>query len=147
MKVWILAASLAALALGACQKKAEWPAAAADVFKGHGARGRYVAVGIYAPGVLWEQLAPAPAADGAPAPDPAGATLKDDDQIIVTLDSASGELRQCGNLSGHCIGFNPWAKPLRAGQSAPTALQKHMQQLQEEADAAAKAEIERSQRP
>lgn len=57
-----------------------------------------------------------------------------------------GELRQCGNLSGHCIGFNPWAKPLEAGQSAPVQLLKHAQQLQEESEAAAKAETAESER-
>ena len=52
------------------------------------------------------------------------------------MDSATGELRQCGNLSGHCIGFNPWSRPLGSGQSAPVLLLKHAQQLQDEAAAA-----------
>jgi hypothetical protein len=65
--------------------------------------------------------------------DPAAATLDDDDHIVVVLDSATGQLRQCGNLSGHCIALNPWAKTATA-QGAPAALLKHARQLAEEAE-------------
>jgi len=123
MRSLIAPALMGALALAGCQKKEE---AAASPFGGLGQRGRFVAVGLYEPGQMWEQLTAA-----APS-DPAQATLKDDEQVIVAMDSATGELRQCGNLSGHCIGLNPWAKPLAAGHGAPTPLLKHAQQLQEE---------------
>ena len=137
MKAWFVVAGLAAVLLGACQKKAEAPAT--GLFGGNGPRGRYVAVGLYSPGQMWAHLKPAPAPAEPPA-DPDAATLADDEQIIVVMDSATGELRQCGNLSSHCIGFNPWAKPLGATQSAPVQLLKHAQQLHEEAEAAARSE-------
>jgi hypothetical protein len=46
----------------------------------------------------------------------------DDQAIIVVVDSATGEIRSCGDLSGYCIGQNPWKKPLASGQGAPVAL-------------------------
>ena len=152
MKSWIVVAAFAALALGGCQKKEEAPAAEATGDSvSRGKPGRYVAVGFYTPGVLWEQVTSKsePAAETSaettktPAPaetDPAAANLKDDDQILVVMDSKTGELRQCGNFSGHCIGFNPWSRPLGSGQSAPVQLLKHAQQLQEEVEAAMKSE-------
>ena len=137
MKAWFVVAGLAALLLGACQKKAETPAT--GLFGGNGPRGRYVGVGFYNPGQMWVHLKPA-LAPAEPSADPGAATLADDEQIIVVMDSATGEFRQCGNLSGHCIGFNPWAKPLGVAQSAPVQLLKHAQQLREEAAAAATSE-------
>lgn len=123
----VVTAALAALAMAGCQKASE-PAPRPSA----GAKGRYVGVGIYAPGQMWEQLVrPVDRAV-----DPTGATLRDDEQIIVVLDSATGELRQCGNLSGHCIGLNPWARPLPAGDGLPAALRKHAQELSAEAEAA-----------
>jgi len=91
------------------------------------AKGRYAGVGIYSPGPMWEQLGP-PAASG----NPAVATLRDDEKIIVVTDTRTGELRQCGNLSGHCIALNPWAKPLAPGHAAPVRVLKHAHQLQAE---------------
>jgi hypothetical protein len=77
---------------------------------------------------MWAQIA------GAPAPGAGSqAKLSDDEQIIVVLDSQTGELRQCGNISGFCVGMTPWAKP--AGASAPLAVAKHEDQLQAEAEA------------
>lgn len=77
--------------------------------------GRYVGIGIYSPGQMWQRLAgPARAADEG------AATLRDDEQVIVVVDSQTGELRQCGNLSGHCIRMNPWS-----GQPAPARLNAH----------------------
>ena len=38
-------------------------------------------------------------------------------RCIVVVDSQTGEIRQCGNLSGHCIGMNPWLP--RSGRAAP----------------------------
>ena len=130
MKLWVIAA-LALLTLAGCTKKAEETMAPGGAPQG---RGRFVGVGIYAPSRLWEQLAAEPAADGArPAPtDPAAATLKNDSEIIVVLDSSTGQLRQCGNLSGVCISMRPWAK---AGP-APARLLKHEADLQREAEAA-----------
>jgi len=77
--------------------------------------GRYVGIGIYSPGQMWQRLAGA-----ARSGDGAAATLRDDEQVIVVLDSRTGEIRQCGNLSGHCLRMNPWS-----GQPAPARLTEH----------------------
>lgn len=126
MKMLVLA--VATLAVAGCQKTHEGLSGASG-----GARGRYVGVGIYSPGQLWAELIrPATAAA-----DPAQATLADDEEIIVVLDSGTGELRQCGNLSGHCIGFNPWTASLAKGQGMPAQLLKHARDLAAEAEAEA----------
>jgi hypothetical protein len=87
-------------------------------------RGRYAGVGVYTPGEPWaRQSAPAPAS-------PAAAKLADDEAVIVVIDSRSGEVRACGDLSGHCVRMNPWiaarATPVdlapRAGISADAAV-------------------------
>jgi len=96
-------------------------------------RGRYVGVGIYSPGTMWTQIVVANQPK-----DPAASKLNDDDQVIVVLDSNTGELRQCGNLSGYCIGMNPWSKPLGASQMAPLPVSKHAEELQAEAVPVAK---------
>ncbi|HEV2817696.1 MAG TPA: hypothetical protein VGW40_10825 [Allosphingosinicella sp.] len=85
---------------------------------GHGPRhgGRYLGIGIYSPGAMWQRLAGVERAQ-----DDAAATLRDDEQIIVVVDSQTGEVRQCGNLSGHCIRMNPWS----AQQPAPVRLSEH----------------------
>ena len=66
--------------------------------------------------------------------DAAAANLGDDDHVIVVVDSRTGEIRQCGNYSGHCIGMNPWAGPLGQGQAAPVPLTKHAADLAREAE-------------
>ena len=135
MKILVLATALAAsLVVGGCQR-------AGGSISGPpgGSRGRYVAVGIYSPGQMWSQLVRA----STPQADPAAANLDDDEQVIVVLDSATGEVRQCGNLSGHCIGLNPWSRPMAEGQGAPARLLKHAQELQEEQDVQLKRGPER----
>jgi hypothetical protein len=112
MKPWVIAAAaLAALSLAGC--------------KGHvnaantGHHGRYVGIGIYAAGTAWSKMvADQPA-------DPAAAKTTDDDQVIVVVDSDTGEIRQCGDLTGYCVGMNPWTKSLTASQSAPVRLNGH----------------------
>lgn len=79
--------------------------------------GRYVGVGHYTPGEGWRERLRTEAPK-----DPAAARPADDEQVIIVLDSVTGEVRQCGNLSGHCIGMNPWSQALAAGQKAPLAL-------------------------
>jgi len=133
----ILVLALCALPLAACQKVGE---AAAEAGK-PGARGRYVGVGIYSPGRLWAELAQPPPAMS----DAAAANLDDDDHVIVVVDTATGELRQCGNLSGHCLTSNPWAKTTSA-QPAPAKMLKHLADLMAE-DRAASAAAERASRP
>ncbi len=127
MKVWIACAAAAALGLGGCQKSAD--TAAGMLGGGHG-KGRYFGVGLYPAGRMWSQVVRA-----AGAKDPSASLPKDDEQVIVVLDSATGELRQCGNLSGACIAMNPWSKPLAASQQAPVLLGKHAEQLDAEAEA------------
>lgn len=126
MKSLILIGLAAALALGGCQKAVDSPAVGAAFSP----RGRFVGVGIYTPGQMWTQLVRA----DAPA-HPAAATLNDDEQVIVVLDSKTGEVRQCGSLSGHCLAMNPWAIKLAVAQQTPVTVLKHARQLAEEAAA------------
>src|SRR5687768_5621721 len=112
--------------MAACQKTSASAEAAPGGLFGKPA-GRYVGVGHYSPGEMWTQVVRQAASQ-----DPAASNAGDDDEIIVVLDSKTGEVRQCGNLSGHCIGFNPWAKPLAAGERAPIPLLKHREQLRQE---------------
>ena len=89
---------------------------------------RFLGIGVYPASDLWQHLAgPNRSAD------PHAATLQDDTQVIVIVDSNSGEIRQCGNMSGHCIGMNPWAAALGQGRAAPVALDKHQADLDREA--------------
>jgi hypothetical protein len=113
------AAVLALAALASCSKKASdggggvsaWPL-------GHG---RYFGVGIFQPGRMWLQLAHGPRTGKT-----AAATLQDDEEVIVVIDSHTGEVRECGNLSGYCISLQPWA-----ATGAAAAVLKHAGQLDE----------------
>jgi hypothetical protein len=80
-------------------------------------QGRYLGIGIYDAGPLWQELA-----NGEPPKDPKAATLADDSEVVVVVDSATGEIRQCGNFSGRCLSLNPWRGPAGA---APAALVRH----------------------
>ena len=105
--------SLALVVLGGCHRGSYWNEA--------GNRGRYQGVGLYNADRMWAHLA------GVSAPiDHAAARLTDDTQVIVVVDSQTGELRQCGNLSGHCVGMNPWAGQVRP---TPQLLSKHAEEL------------------
>ena len=83
-------------------------------------RGRYAGVGIYAPGPGWrlQSAGQRPLADRA-------ARLSDDGAVIVVIDSRTGEVRGCGDLSGYCIGMNPWRADLAKPQQAPVDLTEH----------------------
>ncbi|MBW8815494.1 MAG: hypothetical protein JF588_18895 [Caulobacterales bacterium] len=107
---------LGTAALAGCQKAGPSPAGVSWL----SGKPRYVGVGIYAAGRMWAQLVQAQAAK-----DPAAATLDDDEQVIVVIDSATGELRQCGNLSGYCTRMNPWS-----ATPSPAAVVRHAVQLQ-----------------
>lgn len=121
MKRVLLIPVLASAGLAGCNQPR-------SISEAPGSHGRYASAGTYSAGRMWSQIA------GAQAPkDAATAKLSDDEQIIVVLDSQTGELRQCGNISGFCVDMNPWAKP--AGASAPLAVAKHEDQLQAEAEA------------
>jgi hypothetical protein len=84
--------------------------------------GRYVGVGIYAPQAQWSKMTAAQQANAAPAARPI-----DDEAIIVVVDSTTGEVRECGDLSGYCVGYNPWRTPLSPGQTAPVSLTEQVQ--------------------
>ncbi len=95
--------------------------------------GRYAGIGTYPADRLWSRIA---AADK-PA-DAAAATVEDDGQIIVVVDSHTGEIRQCGNLSGYCIGMHPWAGATRA---APARLTAHAVDVARETEEGQDAEL------
>jgi hypothetical protein len=130
MKPWIVCAAIAVLGVSGCAKPVDW----ADESRGapHG-KGRYIGVGLYHAGRMWAQVVDAEAPK-----DAAASRAKDDEEIVIVLDSSTGELRQCGNLSGACIAMNPWAKPLVAPRQAPVLLNKHAEQLDAEAEANAR---------
>lgn len=92
--------------------------------------GRYTGIGTYPAGQLWGQMAGIKPPD-----DPASARIGDDEQIIVTIDSHSGEVRQCGDRSGHCVAINPWR-----GTNAPVKLNQHAADLVAENEAVAASE-------
>lgn len=117
MKLWIIGFALtAALGVGACQKAA---APADTTLAAH--HGRYVGIGIYTPGTPWTKLVAA----GTP-PDTPAARAIDDQAIIVVTDSDTGEIRACGDLTGYCVGMNPWNKALVPAQTAPINLTEHV---------------------
>ena len=100
-------------------------------------QGRYAGIGTYDAGTLWSQMS-----EGKAPADPAAARLEDDDQVIVVVDSHSGEVRQCGNHSGFCVTMNPWAAQ-GPRTEAPVKLKKHMSDLVEEAQ----SETEKAAQP
>lgn len=138
----LLTAATAALALGGCQKKEEEAASEAVGAKvGPGSRGRFIAVGLYRPGQMWTRLERPTATKNAAPANPAAANLDDDEQVVVVLDSTTGELRQCGNLSGHCIAMNPWSQ---TAQGAPALVREHAADIAkawEKAQAASDVEV------
>src|ERR1700722_10612226 len=82
--------------LGGCRRSGVFPG-------GDHRGGRYTGVGIYVPNVAWTKMVE----DERPKSE-ATATLADDEAIIVVTDSQTGEVRSCGDLSGHCVSMNPW---------------------------------------
>jgi hypothetical protein len=124
--VWLVVV-LPALCLGACSPP--------PIDSRQAERGRFSGVGIYFVDRMWSQIA------GAEAPkSPATARLKDDTEVIVVVDSRTGEIRQCGNLSGFCVGMNPWNRPLSSAQGEPLSVLKHAEDLEREDKAKLKPE-------
>jgi hypothetical protein len=126
MRGLILGAATAMPFLAGCSAPADGPAA--DLAR----HGRYVGVGIYPAGQMWSQVVVANAPK-----DAAASRSSDDEQVIVVVDSATGELRQCGNLSGYCVGMNPWRGKLAPSQIAPVPLTRHADHLTQKVTAAA----------
>ena len=88
---------------------------------GAATHGRYSGVGLYSPGRQWTKMMAAQQAADSPSARPA-----DDQVIIVVQDSATGDIRACGDLTGYCIGMNPWKTALVSGQMAPVRLTEHV---------------------
>jgi len=130
MRIAVCAIVIAmAMGLSACDRS---PDIASSPHRGGG---RYFGIGIYPADQLWSQLAESDANK-----DASRALRADDGQIIVVVDSRTGEIRQCGNLSGYCVTMNPWSAPLSAGRSTPVSLSKHASDLEREAVEEAEAQ-------
>jgi hypothetical protein len=113
MLLRLLAVAIAFVSVAACKKSSD------AGFESKAAHGRYAGVGIYTPGAPWTKLLAAETAN------PAGARPIDDQAIIVVIDSQTGEVRACGDLSGTCVGMNPWKSAMAASRVAPVALTEH----------------------
>ena len=100
------------------------------------ASGRYAGIGTYDAGRLWGEMAGATAST-----DAAAANLRDDEHVIVVIDSHTGEVRQCGDHSGFCVAMNPWSAS-GSRIDAPVKLEKHAADLaaEDEAEAAIPAQ-------
>ena len=107
----VVAATIVTASLGACSEQNL-------VSSTH--HGRYVGIGIYHPEEPWTRMVGA----DAPKVTPAARTI-DDQAIIVVEDSDTGEIRACGDLTGFCIGMNPWKTALASSQIAPINLTQH----------------------
>lgn len=83
--------------------------------------GRYIGLGTYSAGALWSKMALTGQAKSVTAATPA-----DDEHVIVVVDSQTGEVRECGDYSGVCVGLNPWTKAVATPQIAPVTLTKHL---------------------
>jgi len=129
MRFSIPIALAAFLGLYGCNMPANTP------FAGASRHDRYVGIGTYPAGQMWSQVAVAN-----PPKDTAASKSSDDEQIIVVVDTATGEIRQCGNYSGYCVSMNPWARPLAPSQAAPVPVVKHADQLAHESTPAASSD-------
>jgi len=110
---------IAGLGLGGCHKVS---LSTEDDTRPH--HGRYTGIGIYAADRMWSEIASADKPK-----DKAVATTADDQNVIVVVDGETGEIRQCGNLSGYCVGMNPWNRALPTKQTAPLSLDNHAAEL------------------
>jgi len=141
MRGYVVAA-LVVLALGASAcRKAPAADAESDAAREPDPAGRagptgYVGVGIYTPNVAWQRLV-----EASPQPNPALARKVDDQVVIVVQNSRTGDIRACGDMTGYCVGMNPWAK--RPGQLTPVSLTDH--QLTETEQAAAQKQTDEAE--
>ena len=87
---------LCLLSLSGCGRAGFLPSAS------HG-EARYSGVGLYPAGQGWSRIVVS--AESTPTDQ---AKRADDETVIVVVDGATGEVRQCGNLSGYCVAMNPW---------------------------------------
>jgi hypothetical protein len=98
-------------------------------------QGRYTGIGVYDAGLLWSHIA-----QKTQSKDPAAAQLADDENIIVVVDSQTGEIRQCGNLSGFCVKMNPWTSTDAPPDRLPAKLIKHAADIAQADDVAVAAD-------
>jgi len=125
-----VALGLAVVALGASACRRISDADAAMDPTGQAGRIGYIAVGIYTPSVVWQRLVEG----GAQTQVKETSARKVDDQaIIVVQNSRTGDIRACGDMTGYCVGMNPWAKP--PGQLTPVSLTDHQPTEAEQAAA------------
>ncbi len=108
---------VAGLALSSCNK----PAGADDDQASPHGHGHYSGVGLYGPSKQWTRFI-----SNQQTKDPRAAQPIDDQIIIVVQDTATGEVRACGDLTGYCIGMNPWRTALVSAQIAPIKLTEHV---------------------
>ena len=108
MSRWLWLVSLAALGLAACRERP---------VESQLRHGRFTGVGIYSPGELWSKMV-----GGDAGGEPSAARTADDEHVIVVVNSDTGEIRQCGDLSGYCVAMNPWTKSLLKSQDLPVRL-------------------------
>ena len=104
--------------------------------------GRYVGIGVVPTSSLWTQLD----LTKPDKVDPAAATLGDDEHVIIVVDTRTGEVRQCGDMSGICTSMDPWAQKHDVSRKQPVKLLKHASDLVREAEARHKAQAEKAQR-
>jgi len=117
MRFTMIGAIAMTLLVSACGEQiAATPESAKD-------QGRFSGIGVFEAGPLWSQMAVSPE----PA-DAALARIADDEHVIVVIDSHTGEVRQCGDHSGHCVAMNPWKG---APVALPAKLQKHASEVVE----------------
>lgn len=116
MRAILLGVMTAALILGGCKKAAvaDNEISEEDAPARHG---RFAGIGVYAADQGWAHLA-----DVAAPASKARATIRDDSMVIVTVDGATGEIRQCGNYSGHCVALDAWHGRLGPKQQVPVSL-------------------------
>ena len=91
----IIVVSFACVATAGCRKMEL--AAGSDTVAAHG---RFAGVGVTDAGVRWSRAIIA----NRPAKDSDAAKTVLDDHVIVVVDTATGAIRQCGDISGYCIG-------------------------------------------
>jgi hypothetical protein len=103
--------------------------------------GRYVGIGVFSVGPLWSQMTVSTKSN-----DPAAAKIADDEHVIVVVDSQTGEIRECGDYSGHCVSMNPWTRAIAPEQITPVKLQKHASELEAD-DAVAPSEAKQTPNP
>jgi hypothetical protein len=124
MRCWIPSVVALLCTLGGCAR-APFAASGPDHHNG-----RYAGVGVYSPSTQWANVIAATRSA-----DPAAARPGDDQAIIVVQDTRTGDLRACGDLTGYCVGMNPWKTTLTMAQVAPVKLTAHASETVERAAA------------